>query len=268
MFALNNQFWLECGFILLVVVWIARQSGGWKQPLFWFAVALFVVAMNPWLDTLARHSIWLHSWQSVVVHHLVPMLWLAVFAEAGLSAKRAEEADSKGDCQQHKETSLPFWLGLTLAGLLSWIGMLPAWHQPLMDSPVLYALGKWAMALGGVWLCLNPQRLQQHALPVALVMLLPLVGLGLAMVLNPLMYRMTTAITAYPEAAPLLAWLPLALPGIVDQWLGGAVLLSGAFSYWLMSRVVHGPLSDPSGSGSEPVSSGIMPPKTTGVLCG
>ncbi|WP_369857660.1 hypothetical protein [Candidatus Thalassolituus haligoni] len=239
MFALNSLFWLEILLILLVVAFVARRSGSWKRPLFWLAALLFLVAMNPWLDTLARHSIWLHSWQSVVVHHLVPILWLAAFMEASIPAgSHTRDSNSQEDGQWQ---SLLFWFGLGIAGVLAWGGMLPVLHQPLMDSPLFYAMGKWTMALGGLWLCSSPQRVQQHSHTVCLVMLLPLVGLGLAMLLSPLLYRMTTAVTEYPGGSLVVELLPLSLPSIVDQWLGGVILLSGALSYWLMNRMLQRP---------------------------
>ncbi|WP_221794579.1 hypothetical protein [Oceanobacter mangrovi] len=258
--------WLEMMLILMVLAGSLWRGRLHQSPLlFLLAASLFVVAMNPWLDPLARHSLWLHSWQSVVVHFWVPLLWLAANYQVRQLDFGAVDDSTPAQPSQFADG----WGSLLATGviaLLSVIWMLPDMHGLMMTSPLLYAVGKWMMALSGFWLCWQSAVCRNAVVikGMTALMVLPLLVCGALMMAGLLDYSAAMqmamdgvngdrnravngtghgtgqiemvmpaqVMTSYVEAA----WF--SLPLTVDQWLAGLLLVSGAAVYWLADAIM------------------------------
>ncbi len=204
---------------------------------------VFLVGMLPWGDQLARFSIWLHSLQSVAIHHLAPMLWMLAFAAADRS------------CAQQRATHVPALSSALLLAfaLFSWAWMLPSLHRVMMHDAGLYMLMRWAMALSGLalvfvaWQAKGGRRSRSGfgvGPWINLVMSGPMVAWGVAMLVMPDLY---SSIHSPMGHSMMMAAVPdyLSLPMMLDQRLGGFIfLLFGltclAMGYRPLARVAEG----------------------------
>lgn len=185
------------------------------------AVFVFLVGLHPGLDAVARHSVWLHSLQSLMIHHLGPMLLLL----AGFNPFRSTPRFNRG-------------LGSTPAMLLvilSFIGMTLLWlspglHLSLMESARLYSVMKWSMALSGLLLCNLVTAPEWNGLrrrtAINIAVALPQSAVGLYLTSVAPLYAMPGCIMPPPS------WLPLLDP-FEDQFLGGALLIVASALFFL-----------------------------------
>lgn len=227
---------LDMAASVLLVVWLRRlllQRGLLASPgLFFSASVLFIAGMLPALDNIGRFSLWLHSWQSVLIHHLAPLLWLASLRFSG-GHRPAPSALTV--------LMLPLVL---LFSLLTWVWMLPSLHLYLMQDGAAYALMRWLMALSGISLCLLPLWLpalsERWWLTVRLAAVVPLFSWGLMMLLQPALYRQAHDAAAHQQMLQAVpGWA--ALPVTADQQLGGMIFLSAAVVYWLADQLACRP---------------------------
>ena len=70
---------LLCSVIFVITLhqWTVANQLLNRPLLFIIGNVVFLTGMLPWFDALARYSIWLHSAQSVMVHHLGPLFWIS-----------------------------------------------------------------------------------------------------------------------------------------------------------------------------------------------
>ncbi|MAD44877.1 MAG: hypothetical protein CMI02_18375 [Oceanospirillaceae bacterium] len=234
--------WLDtaAGIVLVVVLWrFCRRSGMvGSQGLFALASLLFLIGMSPWMDQYARHSLWLHSWQSVLIHHMAPLLWMAAlhpvcarqpFCSAGKSSSLGTRAT---------QSDRLLMVLLLLFTLLTWGWMLPALHPLLMASAALYALMKWLMALSGVSLCFVVffSRPHNHRW-ISFTVIVPMLLMGITLMLaRDLFSGYHTPLTATLPLPELLS-TGFSLPVSVDQRLAGFIFLISALIYWAGEQI-------------------------------
>lgn len=206
------------GFVGLVTA----NRGMWRtHPVCSGAAALLLlVGLHPWLDVVARQSIWLHSLQSALVHHAAPLF--LVLACDGLPKRRRTMTS-------HLLASpLSAWAVVLAFAGMSAFWMLPALHLRLMEDAQFYSAMKWGMALSGLLLChVAAQRGRDPATGDAtywlfnLAVALPQAAIGGLLMASPPLYPMvcTAAVAA------------LGLDARDDQRRGGAVLLASALLF-------------------------------------
>lgn len=191
--------------------------------LFYGSSICFLLAMMPMFDELARFSIWIHSLQSVIIHHFCPLLWILALKHPATNYRIINSLTWK-----------PISILLMFA-LITWIWMLPSLHAPLMHSAVLYMVMKWLMALSGLMLCFlilqNIQNVAYWKLINNMTIIYPLVGLGLAMMLIPNLYSSTHSSQHHQHMMMhnLPTWLRVS--GYSDQLIGGLIFLFSALFY-------------------------------------
>ena len=233
---------------LVVLLWLLGQRLRLivSQPLFITAAVMFIAGRSPWLDQMARYSLWLHSWQSVMIHHLAPLVWMA-------SLMPSEPASVRPSFNAPRlQSCLPFLL--IIFGLLTWLWMLPSFHTLFMDSAVFYALMKWMMALSGISLCLlvvvpstSSYRIDgagcQHFW-VSISVVAPMLLMGLVMTSSADLF---SAYHNTNQHMHMMQSLPqaLAMPAFLDQKLAGIIFIVAAVIYWLGERLITRPLSYP-----------------------
>ena len=212
--------------IVLVMVlyrWAKQHRLLVKPFLFHAANILFLLGMIPWLDVMARDSIWLHSIQSVMVHHMAPLLWIMSLRHTAASSS----------------TQAPGWkitLFLTSFALLTWTWMLPSIHPLLMQSALIYSVMKWLMALSGLALCLTmlnrPSHSQYWQRLNLLTVTLPLMFWGVMMIVIPDMYQSAHSSMHHHHA--MMSHVPewLQLQPSQDQFLGGIIFILAGYFYW------------------------------------
>lgn len=226
--------------LLLIVALVgsimADRQAWQKHPVLTASAGLlFFAGMYPGLDAVARHSVWLHSLQSLMIHHLGPLLMLF----AGINPCRIIPGSSR------VFGSTP----ATILVLFSFTGMTLLWlspdlHVTLMESAGLYSLMKWGMALSGILLCnvvagqnnaVSRDILRGVAFNIAIAA--PQTAAGIYLMTSPPLYPMPGCIT------PPVNWPPL-LDAVPDQRLGGGLLIvaSGIFFFGdLMGRLRTAP---------------------------
>ncbi|WP_432695689.1 cytochrome c oxidase assembly protein [Marinobacterium sp. YM272] len=215
--------------LVLGLLTLSRKLGLARGPMLLGSI-LFLLGMLPWGDQLARFSIWLHSLQSVAIHHLAPMLWMLALT----GAKRTEGVRRTG------RAPAPAVALLLVFALLSWIWMLPSLHTALMHDAVLYMAMRWAMALSGLALLLavwqtkaawqargaysSEESGYRLGLWINLSMSGPMLAWGATMLVVPDLYN---AVHTTMDHSMMLAALPefLVLPMVLDQRLGGGLFL-------------------------------------------
>ena len=102
-----------------------------SRPLFFIVGnVVFLSGMLPWFDALARYSIWLHSAQSVMVHHLAPLLWISAL----------QHQSARPVANTVVESHWPFTLLMGGFAVLTWVWMLPELHSLFMQSALLYSV--------------------------------------------------------------------------------------------------------------------------------
>ncbi|SEG17429.1 cytochrome c oxidase assembly protein [Marinobacterium lutimaris] len=227
---MNLPLWLMLLDLLassLVVLGLLRWSsrlGLARAPMLTGSL-VFLLGMLPWGDQLARFSIWLHSLQSVAVHHLAPMLWMLAFTNAS----------GRGDARETGSAPVLAIALLLAFALLSWIWMLPALHTPLMHDAGLYMAMRWAMALSGltmlvaVWKTRAASQTREAAgyrlgAWINLSMSGPMLAWGVMMLAVPELYLQAHTTM---DHGMMMAALPefLSLPMALDQRLGGIIFL-------------------------------------------
>ncbi len=220
--------------ILLVTLfyrWVVKYHLLVKPLVFHIANMIFLVGMLPWFDQVARYSIWLHSSQSVMVHHLAPILWVLAL----------KHPLGKGTDTAKQNPSGLITLGLSIFAVLTWLWMLPALHPVLMQSAAVYSVMKWLMALSGLALCLTMLTHSAHSnywrWLNGLTVTMPLVVLGIVMFAVPDIYSSTHDIMHHEHM--MMANLPdwLQLDAYNDQRLGGVIFLFSAYIYWLKDNL-------------------------------
>ncbi|MGF6127791.1 hypothetical protein QF019_003002 [Pseudomonas frederiksbergensis] len=227
---LSGWAWVEWLAIVMFVCWTSGGPKGWKrQPLLLGGAALvFLLGMQPALDAVARHSVWLHCLQSALIHHLAPILLLfAVAREPAAQARFRKEG----------------WgvrIGVVVAfSAMSGIWMLPHLHQKLMNDATLYALMKWAMAVSGLWLCRVMGRDCRRAdVPMhkqwtfSLAVALPQMLVGVLLVFSPPLYPMSGHSMMHMHGAD-------GLSAQLDQVLGGMLMCLSALLLLGADRVMQ-----------------------------
>jgi hypothetical protein len=222
---------LVCSIVLvgLFYRWVVTHHLLVKPRVFHVANVIFLMGMLPWFDSLARYSIWLHSSQSVMVHHLAPILWVMALKHP------------LGKAQADNKPSVLITLLLSLFALLTWVWMLPSLHSVLMQSAGIYTLMKWLMALSGLALCLTMLTHSTHSQYWrwlnSMTVTLPLVVLGGVMFVIPDIY--SNAHNSLHQHHQMMANLPvwLQLDAYNDQLLGGVIFLFAAYVYWLKDNL-------------------------------
>jgi len=198
-----------------------------SRPLFFIVGnVVFLSGMLPWFDALARYSIWLHSAQSVMVHHLAPLLWISAL----------QHQSARPVANTVVESHWPFTLLMGGFAVLTWVWMLPELHPLFMQSALLYSVMKWLMALSGIALCLmmiqNNQQTSYWQNLTLLTVIMPLVVWGLLMLVFPNMYSEThlgphhhhMMMNNFPD------WLQLS--AVADQYLGDLIFIVAGLAYW------------------------------------
>ncbi|WP_132287397.1 cytochrome c oxidase assembly protein [Marinobacterium mangrovicola] len=233
--------------VVAVLLRLSNRGGLARGPMLLGSI-VFLLGMLPWGDQLARFSIWLHSLQSVAIHHLAPMLWM--LALAGTERSEGERRSTRNRIPASAIVML------LVFALLSWVWMLPSLHTSLMHDAGLYMLMRWAMALSGLAMLTvfrKPKAVWQGENPagyrfgrwINLSMSGPMLAWGVVMLAAPGLYSEAHMST---DHAMMMAALPefLSLPIALDQRLGGVIfLLFGlgclAMAYLpLLARVAEG----------------------------
>ena len=225
-----------CSIVVVIMLyrWVSLHQLLVKPLLFHIANLLFLLGMTPWLDSIARYSIWLHSTQSVIVHHIAPLLWIMA-----LRHSVPINVDSERNRPSWKITTL-----LVGFALLTWLWMLPAVHPLLMQSAIAYSGMKWLMAMSGIALCLT--MLTHHVDSEywrrlnSWTVTLPLVSLGVLMVTIPDIYQSAHANMHHHHM--MMANVPesLQFDSYSDQLLGGMIFLLAASIYWQKDMLSRG----------------------------
>lgn len=217
---------LELLLITILVGSIVADWQAWRRhPVLTASAALILVAgMYPGFDVVARQSVWLHSLQSLMIHHLAPLLMLL----AGLNPCRILP-DSTRILGSAPGATLVFvsFTGMTLL----WLS--PNLHVSLMESPALYSLMKWGMALSGILLCNVVARQSKvgsgdivRGVAFNVAIAAPQTLAGIYLITSPPLYPMPGCI-----ASPV-NWLPL-LDIMQDQHLGGSLLIAASAIFFL-----------------------------------
>lgn len=204
--------------VVLVLLRLGSRLGLPRGPIL-LGSLVFLLGMLPWGDQLARFSIWLHSLQSVAIHHLAPMLWMLALAAA----------ERSGECR-HKEQIPALAIAMLLVfALLSWIWMLPSLHTPLMHDAGLYMAMRWAMALSGLALLIAAWQARgvsgyRLGMWINLSMSGPMVAWGVTMLVVPDLYN---AAHTTMDHGMMMSALPdfLKLSMALDQRIGGGLFL-------------------------------------------
>lgn len=227
---LSGWTWLEFVGIGVFVCWTSGGPKGWKrQPLLLGGPALvFLLGMQPALDGVARHSVWLHCLQSALIHHLAPILLLFAVAREPIdqASFRAEGWGGR--------------IGVIIVfSAMSGVWMLPQLHQRLMDDATLYVLMKWAMAISGFWLCRVMGRYCRHAdialhqqWMFSLAVALPQILVGVSLVFGPPLYPMPGHSMMHMHGAQSMS-------AQLDQLLGGLLMCLSALLLLWADRVMH-----------------------------
>jgi len=212
---------LLCSVIFVITLhqWTVANQLINRPLLFIIGNVVFLTGMLPWFDALARYSIWLHSSQSVMVHHLAPLLWISALQHH--SARKPSNAVAA--------SHWPLTLLMSGFAVLTWVWMLPELHPLFMQSALLYSVMKWLMALSGIALCL--MMIQKHQQTsywqnlTLLTVIMPLVLWGLLMLVFPNMYSETHSEPHHHHMMMnnLPDWLQLS--SVADQYLGGVIFV-------------------------------------------
>tara|TARA_R110001606_G_scaffold346892_5_gene496079 strand:- start:39499 stop:40188 length:690 start_codon:yes stop_codon:yes gene_type:complete len=212
---------------MLLYRWVSSHRLLVKPTLFHSASLIFLLGMMPWFDSIARYSIWIHSTQSVMVHHLAPLLWIIALQHP--VDVHTEQRDNK-----------PSWHIIAmflLFAVLTWGWMLPAIHPLLMQSALAYSLMKWLMALSGLALCFTmlSKTASSHYWRWlnGMMVTFPLVLLGSMMLIFPDLYQ--SAHSSMHHQHMMMTNVPdwLLLAPYEDQFLGGVIFIVAAYFYWL-----------------------------------
>ncbi|ODN65776.1 cytochrome c oxidase assembly protein [Methylophaga muralis] len=219
---------LLCSVIFVITLhqWAVANQLLSRPLLFIVGNVVFLSGMLPWFDALARYSIWLHSAQSVMVHHLAPLLWISALQH------RSTRPIANSVAVSH----WPFTLMMSGFAVLTWVWMLPELHPLFMQSALLYSVMKWLMALSGIALCLMMIRKHQQTSYwqnlTLLTVIMPLVLWGLLMLVFPNMYSETHSGPHHHHMMMnnLPDWLQLS--AVADQYLGGLIFILAGLTYW------------------------------------
>ncbi|MDO8826167.1 cytochrome c oxidase assembly protein [Methylophaga sp.] len=220
---------LLCSVIFVITLhqWAVTNKLLSRPLLFVAGNLVFLGGMLPWFDAVARYSVWLHSAQSVMVHHLAPLLWIC-----GLR-HHAMRSESNSIAASH----WPVTLLMSSFAILTWIWMLPALHPLFMQSAMLYSVMKWLMALSGIALCLTVIR-QHHQANYwqklnLVTVIMPLLIWGVLMFVFPAMYSATHS-HAHHHHHMMMSNVPdwLQLSSVADQYLGGFIFILAGLTYW------------------------------------
>jgi hypothetical protein len=219
---------LLCSVIFVITLhqWAVANQLLCRPLLFIIGNVVFLSGMLPWFDALARYSIWLHSAQSVMVHHLAPLLWICALQHQSTRSVTMNVAKSHW----------PFTILMSGFAVLTWVWMLPSLHPLFMPSALLYSVMKWLMALSGIALCLMMIRPHQQTSYwqnlTLLTVIMPLVVWGLLMLVFPNMYNETHSGSHHHHMMMnnLPDWLQLS--AVADQSLGGLIFILAGLAYW------------------------------------
>jgi hypothetical protein len=218
-----------CSIVLVMLLyrWVHSHRLLVKPSLFHFANLIFLLGMMPWFDSIARYSIWLHSMQSVMVHHLAPLLWI-------IALRHPVDVDA------NERDNKPSWhiTGMFLLfAVFTWGWMLPAIHPLLMQSALVYSFMKWLMAMSGLALCFTmlsrTGSTHYWRWLNGLMVTSPLVLLGSMMLIFPDLYQSVhgTMHHQHMMMTSLPDWLHLA--PYEDQFFGGVIFIVTAYFYWI-----------------------------------
>lgn len=209
----------EIGLIVLFIALFIFKKDLWQQHKLALSgiSALFFVSMLPFVDSLARHSVWLHCLQSSLVHHLIPFLLIAVLHPF---------TKSRFGTPAPQRTQVMFFISLVSFHLMSVMWLLPSLHLALMENGVLYSAMKWAMAITGLMLCQTMLDFQRYTSiakinyqQFSVLMLIPQLIIGLTLMIAPPLYVMPESMMHH--TASLLPHLSQQ----ADQVLGGVILI-------------------------------------------
>jgi len=230
-------------------LWAARGRGGdsaevgSRQVAFirlTLVGAITALTLHPGLDALARHALWLHVTQGVVLHHLIPRMYWQ-WAIPGMPTGQAHRAS-------------PFAavaFGATAAG-----GMLPGLHGELMRDAGNYALMNWSMLLTGLIWCRGSSRILGGTVPESgivngLLALVPSVVIGAWLLMSSPIYVTDMALCRSAVDVGIAAWqiaIQSSLSVQADQHLAGLILFlaaGGQLAAHLYSSVpwLHSPIA-------------------------
>ncbi|WP_296592960.1 cytochrome c oxidase assembly protein [Methylophaga sp.] len=219
---------LLCSVIFVITLhqWASTNQLLSRPLLFIVGNVVFLSGMLPWFDALARYSIWLHSAQSVMVHHLAPLLWISAL----------QHQSTRPVANTDVESHWPFTLLMGGFAVLTWVWMLPELHPLFMQSALLYSVMKWLMALSGIALCVMMIQKQQQTSYwqnlTLFTVIMPLVVWGMLMLVFPSMYSETHSGPHHHHMMMnnLPGWLQLS--AVADQYLGGLIFIVAGLAYW------------------------------------
>lgn len=216
--------WELLPILAVIALILGDPRGRVRHPVLLGAAALiFAVGLHPALDTVARYSVWLHSLQSLLIHHLGPLLLIRAHSSPCRllpgSARALRSAPA------------------TVLVLFSFIAMTLVWlspdlHLPLMDSAALYSAMKWGMAISGILLCASVGDQSDGGRggiardpAIGFLVAVPQAMAGLYLLVHPPLYPMLCL------SAPV-TWLPVLDP-LQDQQLGGVLLIAASALFFL-----------------------------------
>lgn len=204
---------------------LADREAWHRNPVLTGVAALvFFAGMHPALDEMARRTVWLHSLQSLLIHHVGPLLLIL----ANVDPCRVMSGSAKAF---RSTPAVLLVLSSFTAMTLMWLS--PALHVSVMESSTLYSLMKWAMALSGILLCTVVSGVRRevsgdilHILAFNFAIAAPQALAGLYLVVQPPLYPMPGCTNAQTS------WLPV-LDAVEDQRLGGALLIAASATFFI-----------------------------------
>jgi putative membrane protein len=234
--AMNHQFgWELMAIAVFAILLINNRKACRASPvLMSTAIATMVIGLMPQLDMVARHSVWLHSLQSTLIHHVAPMLLL--MAELKFPSKLNKPFAHI--LASPLVSSLIMFSFLAMSAMWVW----PALHMQLMHDESLYRAMKWAMAISGVLLSYAAATLYQQGLLYSprywvlhVAITVPQVLIGILLMMATPLYPMPQCLSKMDGLVGVLTKLGQSLDPHTDQALGGALLLISAILFFAVS---------------------------------
>ncbi len=261
-------FWTEWLLLGMCVLWglgalkrSANRLDKTQRALGISSLLLLVACANPQLDALARFSLWLHSWQSVMLHLLLPLMWAAALVGQACSGAAYSSNFAAVSLGQFSPVNAsiapsghrlpPHWLWplavVSIIAVLVW--MLPDFHQIGMASSGWYSVGKWLMVVSG-WLMseillltlTKPVQASISRVLMTALMIVPMALWGSLMLLFDDFYA-HSMVDSHGSAGESLmsassAHHTMLMPVAIDQWLAAWVVLSGCVAYGFGERLL------------------------------
>lgn len=233
-----SNFWswsnsVETVLILLVIAFFILNKDAWQKHkiLLGLTALVFFVSMHPLVDSIARHSVWLHCLQSSLIHHLLPLALLLTQANKIMPSQM----------QANLKTTVLVILSLFTFNMMSLMWILPSLHMQLMENGVLYSAMKWGMAITGILLCKTMLSFNQYQRIAGLnygqftsLMLLPQALIGVALMILPPLYLMPEAMMQHLVHTVALAQYMPNLSEQFDQFLGGLFFVLASLMFILI----------------------------------